>query len=936
MNMNNKTIRILILSCLSILAYACSTSNTGIFATRLKTNYKEFSTGVANPVSFSWELESGARNQSQSAWQIIISDDSKLLNQNEGNIWNSGKINSGQSIGILIDSLQLKSGTHYFWKVKVWDKSGIESDWSDKSAFVTALFDSSDWDGAKWISLEEMDSSLRLVPGVQTWQNNTKNIAIRRPILPLFRKEFEASKSIESAYLFICGLGQYEAHINGKQIGNFFLTPGWTQYDKTCLYNTYDITQELQKGKNAIGVIVGNGFYNINNERYEKLLITYGMPKMIAKIEINYSDGTHESIVSGDDWKTSPSPITYSSMYGGETYDARLEQAGWDKPGFNDASWQNPLLTKVPTGKLKPEASYPVKAIASFSPKKFVHKSADTFMIDFGQNASGIVRIKVKGKKGDTVRIFPSELYYDDFSMNQRFTGSPYYYDYILKGDGIETWQPRFTYYGFRYVHVIGAEPTSLKTDNTKPELLDISLLHTSNSAPRTGSFWCSNPLFNKIDTLIQFGIQSNIQSVATDCPHREKLGWIEQTYLMGNSIQHNFEVYHLYRKLVNDMIDSQHDNGMVPTMVPQYIVFSKDLDDFNDSPEWGSAIIMLPWLVYNWYGDISLMEKAWPNMLKYVHYLDSRANENIINYGLGDWYDVGPEVPGFSQLSPIASTATSVYFLDYKVLAQMAEKLGKEKEAEEFKAKAEQIRLAYNKLLFHPKTDVYATGSQSAMAIPLSMGMVDEFYKHKVLQNLVDSILANHKALTAGDIGYHYLIDALTKGDQSQLVYDMNNRDDVPGYGYQIKKGATALTESWDALPQKSNNHLMLGHIEEWLYTGLGGIRQEESSVAYKDIIIHPTMVNGLEEVKTSYHSPYGTIKSEWKNTSSETTMHVSIPVNTTAKVFLPAKDINSVKEGSMDLKDTKDIEILPREDNFIIVEVGSGDYQFKIQHSN
>ena len=336
----------------------------------------------------------------------------------------------------------------------------------------------------------------------------------------------------------------------------------------------------------------------------------------------------------------------------------------------------------------------------------------------------------------------------------------------------------------------------------------------------------------------------------------------------------------------------------------------------------------MIPWLVYKIYGDISIIEKAWESMINYMSYLDSKAEKHILSYGLGDWYDLGPNPPGFSQLSPIATTATSIYYYNYKVLAQMAKKIGKESDEEKFEQKAKLIRSAYNEKLFNPETAIYSSGSQTSMAIPLSMGIVEDKYRDVVLQNLVDSLLANDKALTAGDIGFHYLVDALTQGNQAQLVYDMNNRNDVPGYGYQIKMGATTLTESWDALRTSSNNHMMLGHIEEWFYTSLGGIRQEKESVGYKNILIKPAFVNGLDEVKTSYESVYGTIVSEWEKENESITMQVEIPVNTSAKIFIPVSDLSNVKLNNTLVPDSQEIISSQTNENESVIQVGSGKY--------
>jgi hypothetical protein len=896
----------------------------------IKCNYHTSPVGVGEHPSFSWILESKKRNQYQSAYQVIVSEKKNHLNTDDREVWNSGKVLSGQSIGLVFNNLRLKPGTKYSWKVKVWDTYGKTSGWSGTANFVTGLFDKKDWAGAEWISMEKIPDTLILVPGIPVWGRNTKNIAQRRPVIPLFRKEFIADKRLESAYLFISGIGHYKAFINGHQISHDLLSPGWTHYQKTCQYNTYDITRNIRKGPNAIGIIVGNGFHNINNERYRKLLITYGMPKVIATIFLHYADGSTESIITDSEWKTDASPITFTSIYGGETYDARLEQEGWTQSHFDDSHWQHALIARDPGGRLCPEITFPVKTMKTFYPKRIVKTGLDSFMIDFGQNASGMINLEVRGMRGDTVKIIPSELVNDDFSAHQEGTGQPYYYEYILKGEGTEIWQPMFTYYGFRYVQVYGAEPKEFSQTNNSPALIGITHNHTYNSTPLTGSFWCSDSLFNLINTLIRYAIESNLQSILTDCPHREKLGWLEQTYLMGGSIQCNYNVYHLYRKVVHDMMDAQYSNGLVPNIAPEYVHFG---DVFTDSPEWGSAIVMLPWLVYKWYGDVSLMEEAWESMVNYINYLDSKAKNHILSYGLGDWYDLGPEKQGFCQLSPLASTATAIYFYDYIILARMARLLNKSSEAEVLLEKADLIRNAYNTLLFDHRKGIYASGSQTSMAIPLAMGIVEEKDRDAVLRNLVDSINARDMATTSGDIGFQFLLKALAEGDQNQLIYEMNHRDDVPGYGYQIKQGATALTESWQALPEVSNNHLMLGHLEEWLFTNLGGIRQQDNSAAYKNIIIQPAIVDGIDEVRTHYDTPYGRINSAWKKENGKVIFNLSIPVNTSATIFLPSTNPALIydEKGSILNREYSDVEIL--ENAYVAIKAGSGYYHFEVE---
>lgn len=845
--------------------------------------------------SFSWQITTSQKDYLQSAYQFQIADDPASLSTQT-------IIKSNQPVHTVKGLLPAH---RYYWRVQVWDQHHHATGWSEIASFTTGLYTAADWDHAKWIGYEELPDSMIQVPGVHSGEDKgpDKNKAKQRPVIPLFRKTFKTDRTVKSALIFISGLGQYELTINGKKAGDNFLAPGWTYYDKRALYNTYDITDLLHKGDNAIGVIVGNGFYNINKERYRKLSIAFGMPKMICKVLITYNDGTTKTMVSGSDWKTSPSPITFASIYGGEDYDANLEQKGWDQPFFQDATWKNALLVKAPKGLLEAEKDYPVK-VTDILHVKSVYKPVDSiYMYDFGQNASGIVELKVKGRKGQTIKLTPAELINDKKLANQKATGKPYYFSYTLKGDGVETWRPRFTYYGFRYVQVTGAVPdTAPKGD--LPVITGLNFLHTRNSTPSAGTFECSNTLFNQIYELILWAIKSNMQSVVTDCPHREKLSWLEQDYLMGASIQHNFDIYQLYKKLVYDMMDAQTTEGLVSDIAPEFVFFDDGGFGFRDSPEWGSAAVILPWLIYKWYGDKEVMRTAYPMMKKYVEYLQSRSANNILSYGLGDWFDYGPARPGVAQLTPKSLTATAIYYYDISLLAKMAALLDN-KDSTKWMQLATEVKQTFNAQFFNTRTKVYATGSQTAMAMPLCIGLVNEADRKAVLKNLVDSIIHDGKKLTAGDIGFHFLVQALQEGGASQLIYDMNYRNDVPGYGFQLAKGATALTESWQALAEVSNNHLMLGHIMEWFYNGLAGINQSEGSVGYRDIVIRPEVVGDISYVKGSYNSLYGTIRSEWKKEGNVFSLYVQIPANTTATIYLP--------------------------DHKTVIKKGSGEYHFK-----
>lgn len=889
---------------------------------------------VPDPV-FGWKISTSARGLTQSAYQIWVSDDPKEMNTEAGNYWNSGKVASDQSVNVVYKGKKLLPGHVYYWRVQVWDQRDYTAERSGVAHFSTGLFTTQDWSDARWIGYEDLEDSMRVVPGVHNPDKKKMKpgTAVKRPVIPLFRKEFVAGKAITRATAYISGLGQYEMTVNNQKVGESFLAPGWTWYDKRYLYNTYDITNLLIKGNNAVGVIVGNGFFNINRERYFKLAIAFGMPKLLCKIQVEYADGTQDVIVSGSDWKTAPSPVTYTSIYGGEDYDARLEQQGWDSPGFNDAQWKNALLVKAPLGKAEAEKDYPVQINHDIDVRTILKPKPGIRVYDFGQNAAGIVTLKVKGKKGQSVKLTPAELLGDDQLANQRNTGKAYYLTYTLKGGEEETWTPRFTYYGFRYVQVeVAADTTNGQTD--LPEVIGMEMHQTGNSAPAAGTFECSSPLFNNIHTLIQWAIRSNVQSVVTDCPHREKLSWLEQDYLVGGSIKNNIDVHHLYRKLVYDMMDAQTNEGFVPDITPEYVYFDDHGFGFRDSPEWGSASVMLPWLVYKWYGDIEMINTAYPMMKKYVAYLKSRSVNQILDYGLGDWYDLGPQHPGVAQLTPKALTATAIYYYDLALLSKMAAVTGNSKDAALYRQQAKEVKAAFNKKFFNPATKVYATGSQTSMAMPLSVGLVEEVNRKAVFKNLTDSIIAGNKQLTAGDIGFHFLVQALHEGGASQLLYEMNNRDDVPGYGYQLKKGATALTESWQALKEVSNNHLMLGHLTEWLYGGMAGIGQTDSSVGFSQLTIRPEIVGDITHAKATFESIYGVIGSEWTKTdAAHLTMTIQVPGNTTALIYIPSTPASTITEMNSPLALAKGITIIGFKEGRTIVQVGSGNYLFKVK---
>ncbi len=865
--------------------FALAGSAQGLQVSNLRCEYRKNPLGVEKQhPRLSWEIHSAGKGILQSAYRIVVASDPRLLAENRGDIWDSKKVISSQAVNVPYNGKILRAGEKYYWKVMVWDNKENNSPYSDINFWQMGLPAKTDWQGAAWIAYRALPDSSVIVPFEHG--NGQKAWGKRPDVLPQFRKTFEIRKSLKSATVFISGLGQFELSVNGQKTGDHFLDPAWTQYSKQAQYVSFDITRQLQPGENVLGVMLGNGFYYIPRERYRKLTGAYGYPKMIALVTVKYTDGTSETIASNSSWKTTASPIYFSSIYGGEDYDANLEQAGWNKRGFDDRSWSNALVTNGPE-KLVPQMEEPVKQFEQFRPVSKKLLRPGVWIYDLGQNFSGIPSIEVEGRKGDTVRMYVSELVNEDGSANQKATGSPHYYTYVLNGRGIEEWQPRFTYYGFRYIQVENASPTGEKNALGLPVVRDIRGIHIRNSAEAIGEFSSSSELFNKTNELIKWAIKSNLASVVTDCPHREKLGWLEQTHLMGTSIQYNFDIAALYEKVIRDMMQAQTTDGMVPDIAPEYVQFG---GGFRDSPEWGSAAVILPWYTYQWYGDKSVLETAYPMMKKYTTYLKSKSDNHIISYGLGDWFDIGPDHPGVSQLTPLGVTATAMYFYDLTILVKTANLLGKKDEAKQFQDLAKEVKTAFNNKYFDASKKQYATGSQAANAIAIYVGLVEPTYKDAVLQSLIKDIRSRNNALTAGDVGYRYVLRVLEDAGRSDVIFEMNSRDDVPGYGYQLKKGATALTESWQAFENVSNNHLMLGHLMEWFYSGLCGIRQKDGSVGFKEIEIKPQPVGNIKYARASYRSVNGLITINWKRESDKFHLNVIIPANTSARVYFPA----------------------------------------------
>ena len=863
-------------------------------------------------IRLGWQMTADANGERQSAYEITICE-----NVTNKKVYTTGKVKSSQSQ--LVNVPALKPNTHgYYWQVRVWNEKGEASDLSKKQEIrvVPEKIDA-EWIGAitrkdAKLPYGRFPNSVFKKDSFKTKWADVDTLSAKSIIL---RKGFDTGrKRITDAVVYVCGLGHYRLNINGATVGDAEFAPVWSEYDKTVYYNVFDVTDLITAGGNAVSVLLGNGMFNVQRMgRYSKLQTSFGPPQMLLRLEINYADGTRQVIKSGDDWKYSLSPITFNSIYGGESYDARLEQQGCCKAGFDDSGWRKAVVTEGPKGRLTPQTVQPVRimerygikswkpipadslASASKSTKREIHPSA--FVADMGQNLAGFPEITVSGKRGQKVTLIVAEKLTRQGACDQRQTGRQHYYEYTLKGDGTdETWHPHFSYYGFRYIQVEGAVLEGQPNPDGLPVLKRLNSCFIYNSAEEVSSFECSNPLFTDTHRLIERAERSNMQGVLTDCPHREKLGWLEQDHLCGPSLLYNYDMTRYAPKVIRDITDTQKADGMVPTTAPQYISFG---NLFDDSPEWGSTLVILPFMYYDQYGDSTLITDNYEPMRRYVDYLTTRADNGIVSHGLGDWYDYGPWRAGFSKNTPVPLVATAHYIFDLQLLVRAARMTGRTADASKYSAMLDKTVESFNREFFNPDSCTYGTGSQTSNALPLYLGLTGG-NKQGVLASLVNDIKKHGNRLTTGDVGNRYLFQTLAQNGLNELLYTMLNHYETPGYGFQLRHGATTLTEQWDPNQGSSLNHFMMGQIDEWLFKTLAGIQNQPGTHGLRHLLIQPTLVGDLQYVKASTHSLYGKISVDCTRTS----LTVEIPVGSDATVVLPNGERKQVGSGQHTFK--------------------------------
>ena len=883
-----------------------------------------------------WILQSARRGQVQTAYRILVASSVERLAEGRADLWDSGKVASAQTHLVIYQGKPLASSQRVYWRVRAWDRDGVASAWSAPVTWTMGLPAADDWQ-ARWIADPcDLRGSLNSRGVGDGSRGSHPQASLEAATLPLLRKTFTLDGPIRRAVVHVCGLGHYELFLNGIKVGDRFLDPAWSVYQKTAYYTTYDVTSSLRPGANVFGVMLGKGFYSTAGDRRVHGVRVRRPLKLVLQAQIELADGSRRSIVTDESWRAIDGPITHCAILGGSDYDARRLPAGWAEAGFDDSHWRTAAVTDGPGGALRWCSSPPMKVMDVFAPARIDEPEPGVFVYDFGQNASAVPRLRVRGAAGQTVRLTPAEQRFGQSErsndgrgrVNQAGVGKPNYWAYTLRGDAVETWTPQFTYGGFQYLEVTGAVPAGRPNPKGLPVVEALVSCHVRNDAPTVGSFACSDGLLNDIHRLIDWAVRSNLGHVLTDCPHREKLGWLEVSYLMEPSIACRYDIAGFYRKVTSDIRDSQGENGAIYTVAPDYPRFD---GGFRYTPEWGAAGVILPWQHYHRYGDRQVLVENYATMKRFVDYMRDTSKDLVPVAGLGDWYDYGHgQGNGPARFTPPELTAMATFYRCTRIVAETAGLLDNESDRADYAALAERIAAKFNATYFNG-TDEYANhGSpQTANAMALVTGLVPPEAAEATVGRLVADIRARDNQQTAGDVGFSYLVQALAQHGRHEVLFDIARRCDLGSYGYIRDRDWTSLPEAWDANTNASMNHCMLGHLQQWLYGDLAGI-QCDPDVGFKKIVLRPQLVGDLAWVKASHVCVHGRIASAWERTGETVTMRVTVPVNTTATVYVPAAEASEVSESGRPLDAAAAVRFVRRDGDRAVLEVGSGSYTF------
>ncbi|MDB5024931.1 MAG: hypothetical protein JWP78_2686 [Mucilaginibacter sp.] len=870
---------------------------------------------------FSWQIKSNKRAFIQSAYDIMVASSLKLLQNNIADVWNSGKVASDKQNGIeLKEGKLLQSGKTCYWKVRIWDKGGTRSKWSETASWTMGILAPDEWH-SKWITYDTAKATAQ----------------------PLFRKAFMLSKPVKRAIAHISGLGYYELFMNGAKVGDHVLDPALTNYDDYALYATYDITKQLNNGSNVLGAMLGDGWYN-QNVVWDPVNNTfaYGKPLLICQVKIEYADGTTDEIVSDESWQWTNGPVIKSNVYAGETYDACKEIPGWCSPGKPQGNWMNVKLAVEYPPKLIAQKLPPIKEMAELTVKKIYKLDSGGYVFDLGQNFAGWARIRVKAPAGTHIIIKTAEEMDKDGKPDFKSTGVYATHiiqteDYTCKGSGTEIWEPRFTYHGFRYAEVSGIP--------YRPDSTFLKGIIVYSSVTNAGDFACSNEQINRLHKLANWTLTSNLHSFITDCPHREKGGWLGDAHAVARMAIYNHDMENFLIKYIRDIRSSARvtgpalfhvsknvvfRDGIKPAGIPFMIAPGKRLPGVA-SVDWGTAYVQLPWYVYLYYGNENVLREFYPNMKQWVEYCRTLAKDNIIYEGLGDWCPPGTN----TQMDcPVAISSTAFYYYDISIMAETAAIIGHNEEEKIFKEWQATVKKAFNDKFFDSKNHTY--GSQTADAMALEIGLVPDDEKEKVSDAIVVNVNDKYEGfMHTGIFGLPRLFGALSRNGNEQEAFRILTKKGDNSFETMWKDyNATTL---WEILPVKkgadlstAENHPMQAGFDQWFYEDILGIRPDVEQPGFKKTNMDPYLTTQLHWAKGTYKSVYGTIKSEWSNAHGLFKWIISVPANTTALIHIPAKSIGSIKESGVAVNSISGIRFVRIENKKALFEVGSGNYVF------
>ena len=818
---------------------------------------------VPNP-RLSWQLEDPRTGAAQVSYQVLVGTDSLAVANGKGKIWDTGKIQA-DSMLITYAGSKLTPFTRYFWQVKCWDQEGKPN--AAISSFETGVMEIRNWRGA--------------------WITDTRDIALKPA--PYFRQEIELKKKIVSARAYVAVGGLFELYVNGKLVGDHRLDPMYTRFDRRTLYVTHDVTRYLQEGTNTLGIQLGNGWFNLQSTAvwYFDKAPWRARPKFCLDLRITYQDGSIQTISSGTSWKTAKGPIISNSIYTGEQQDGNLEITGWNTNGFDDSKWSRAILTAAPSQNIVSQQMQPIRATEEIAAKSFKKFNDSLYVFNLGRNIAGVSKITVKGLPGTKLIVKHGERAYENgrvdqsnISVHYRPTDDkdPFGTDiYILKGGAQETFSPHFNYKGFQYIEVASSKPIELNKNS-------VSAYFMHSDVPPVGKIESSNPVLNKIWVAANNSYLSNLYGYPTDCPQREKNGWTGDGQISVETGLFNFDGITIYEKWLADHRDEQQPNGVLPNIIPT----SGWGYDWANGPDWTSSLAIIPWNVYQFYGDNRLLRLTYDNIKRYVDYINRISPDNLTDWGLGDW------IPVKSKASK-ELTSSCYYFTDATILAKSAKMLGKTEDFEKYSSLAEKIKNAINKKYLDTTTGIYATGLQTELAAPLFWGVVPEELKSLVAAKLAKRVEADLFHLDVGLLGTKALLNALSENGYAEVAYKVASQETFPSWGWWMVNGATTLYENWpiDAKSDISLNHIMFGEVSAWFFKALGGIRPDPAIPGFKNILLEPHFVKGLSHFEASHQGPFGTILSKWTRSKEQINYFVIIPANSSASLRLPAKKI-------------------------------------------